>query len=337
MDPFRGDDSPQAEYLRHPMARFLALEAAFDQTRSILGDRVPLRFAAVTLLLHPGEPADLVQSVMSRRDMLDEYWSWASDVTTPIRILIAAVLIKHGDEPAAFCHEVTRVRQLMRSAGMRRREIYETVAILAMRVRNGLEPITVDQVARMHAIYEAMKSHHWLLTGPEDFPACGFLVFQDATPEAIGQRANGIYRALHQRAKLWRGDPLQTASNVLTLGGLEPDEIADRFQRIADAFAAAGVRIGAQEYDEVATLCFLARPVDAIVETVVGYRARLRNELSWLDRHLAMSLATSLAFVRLVGQDVELGTLADAKTLLDMQTIVAARQAAAAAAAAGAA
>jgi hypothetical protein len=224
----------------------------------------------------------------------------------------------------------------MRELGMRRMEVYEFVAILAMRIRGALAPIEASRVQRLHDIYEQMKRHHWFLTGPEDYPACAFLAGQDRSPEDIAARANAIYEGLRTRANAWRGDPLQTASNMLALSPLEPDELVDRFVTLAIDFDAAGIRIRQGEYDEVAVLCFLAQPAKRIVEAVVEYTAKIRERLRWANKSIAFGLACNLAFVRLLGNDPELGALADAKTLLDMQTIIAARQAAAAAAAAGA-
>lgn len=336
--PFRTDDGgEQLQHLDDPLARFFELEAAFEADRSLLGDMVPLRLVAANLVLCPGEPTAVAAEVRAMSEQLRERLPFFTQVGPPIQLLIAAVLLQRGDEPAAFFAELERVRGIMRGLRMRRMEIYETVAILALRIRGGLEPIREAQIERLRDIYEQMKRHHWLLTGPEDYPACAFLAGQDRSPETIAARANAIYEGLRERARLWRGDPLQTASNMLALSPLEPEELVERFATLAEQFAAAGVKVRQGEYDEVAVLCFLARPAARIVETVVGYTEQIRERLSWANRATAFGLAANLAFVRLVGNDPELGALADAKTLLDMQTVIAARQAAAAAAAAGAA
>jgi hypothetical protein len=336
--PFRGHDGQALAHLHDPLARFFELEAAFDADRGFLGDHVPLRLAAANLVLSPGEALEIAAQVRATAEQLRKQLSVFSDLVSSIQLLIAAVLLQRGDTPEAFLAEVERVRPMYRAVKLRRREIYEVVAILALRIRNQLAPIAEEQVVRMCEIYEQMKRHHWLLTGPEDYPACAFLVGQaDRTPEEIGLRANQIYEGLREQAKLWRGDPLQTASNMLALSPLEPPELVERFRLLAVAFDQAGVRIRQGEYDEVAVLCFLARPSERIVETVTGYTHAIRERLRWADRSTAFGLAANLAFVRLVGNDPELGALADAKVLLDMQTIVAARQAAAAGAAAGSA
>lgn len=328
--PFRGHEDLSSEYLADPLARFFDLEAAFAERGGLLADRVPMRFAAVNLLLAPGEAGELAGRVDASMGRL-----WPMRLARPVRMLMASALCKHGDDPEAFVAEVERAREIMSELGFRRELVYRVLTALTLRVRNHFEPITREQLERVKAIYEAMKTHHWLLTGPEDLPACAFLSFREAEPEAIGERANQIYEALREEAGLWRGDPLQTASNVLALSGLEPGELARRFRVLAEAFAAAGKRIRAGDYDEVAALCFLARPVPRIIETVTDYREQIAERLGWSSRSLAFNLAASLAFVRLLGDDPELGPIADAKLLLDMQAIVASRQAAAAAAAAG--
>ncbi|MFO7564156.1 MAG: DUF4003 family protein [Enhygromyxa sp.] len=336
--PFRGHEGQPPGPADDPLARFFELELAFDSQRGFLADRVPLRLVAANLVLTPGDALEIAAQVRAIAEQIREQLSLLTDVVPAIRLLIAAVLLQRGDQPAAFFEEVERVREIMRKLGLRRREIFETVAILALRIRNELAPISEAQVERLRDIYEQMKRHHWLLTGPEDYPACAFLVGQrERSPEQIGERAHAIYEGLRKRARLWRGDPLQTASNMLALSPLEPDELVERFCVLAEAFDRAGVRIRQFEYDEVAVLCFLARPTARIVETVVSYRDAIHERLRWTDRATAFGLGANLAFVRLVGNDPELGALADAKTLLDMQTVIAARQAAAAAAAAGSA
>lgn len=326
---------PQDPAAIDPLERFFALEAAFDADRGLLGDHVPLRLVAANLVLCPGEPHEIAAEVRRLTEQLSARLPMFSHIIAPIRLLIAAVLLQRDDQVEPLLAEVERVRAIMRELGMRRMEVYEVVAILALRIRSGLAPIRREQVERLRDIYAEMKRHHWLLTGPEDYPACAFLSDQPRSVADIGARANAIYEGLRERARLWRGDPLQTASNMLALSPLEPGELVDRFVTLASGFDEAGVRIRQGEYDEVAVLCFLAQPARLIVETVVDYATQIRERLRWANRSTAFGLAGNLAFVRLLGNDPQLGALADAKTLLDMQTIIAARQAAAAAAAAG--
>jgi hypothetical protein len=329
--PFRGHDGKHLAAYVDPLSRFFELEAAFEAERGFLADNVPLRLVAANLVLCPGDPIEIAARVRALTEQLRERLSFFSQVSSSIQLLAAAVVLQRGDQVDALLAEVERVRAMMRELGMRRMEIYEFVAILAMRIRGGLVPIEAARVQRLHDIYAQMQRHHWFLTGPEDYPACAFLAGQERSPKDVAARANAVYEGLRTRANAWRGDPLQTASNMLALSPLEPDELVDRFVVLATRFDAAGIRIRQGEYDEVAVLSFLAQPAERIVEAVVDYTAKIRERLRWTTKSTAFGLASNLAFVRLLGNDPELGALADAKSLLDMQTIIAARQAAAAA------
>ena len=330
--PFRSDDhAPTSIYVpADPLARFTEIHAALDVERKWLGDKVPLRLAAVCLITTPGEPA-LLASATRRRDAdLRSGLGWLCNVTGAVRMLIAAQMVKHGDDPVTFIDEVERVRALMRAAKVRRDAVYETLAVLVLRrVLGPQQRIEAAHIDRFHAIYEAMKRHHWFLTGPEDYPACAMLLARDEDPETIGDGTDAIYKALHDRADMSRGDALQTAANVLYLAGVEPTVIADRFAQMTNGFRDGGARIGQEQYDELAILCFLAWPVERVIETVLGFRTQLLETQKWIGKDSALNLAASLAFIRIAGQDSALGPLADAKLLLDMQAIVAARQAAA--------
>ncbi len=329
--PFRSDEpAPVGVYVpEDPLARFSEIHDALDIERKWMGDKVPLRLAAVCLITTPGDPVVLAAATRRRDADLRSGLGWLSGVTSAVRMLIAAQMVKHGDDPVTFIDEVERVRALMRAAKVRRDAIYETLAVLVLRRVLGGQRIEASHIERFHAIYEAMKRHHWFLTGPEDFPACAMLMARDEDPQKLGDGTHAIYKALHESADLSRGDALQTAANVLYLSGVEPVAIADRFARLMAGFRAGNVKIGQEQYDELAILCFLAWPVERIVESVLEFRSKLLATQSWIGKDGALNLAASLAFVRIAGQDSGLGPLADAKLLLDMQAIVAARQAAA--------
>lgn len=321
------DEQPGIAVPADPLARFEELLTALDAGRGWMQDKAAVRLAAITLIVTPGAAVRLAANTRTAGAVLGERLGYFSGVDESVRLVIAAQLIKSGDHVDAFVDDMERVRALFREHGLRRGGVYEVLAILVM--RRLLGPIEPAHVERFRAIYEAMKAHHWWLTGPEDFPACAMLLARPEDPSTIGAGADAIFRALHERAGLWRGDPLQTAANILYLAGLDPAEIAGRFVALVDGFRAADAAIGPGEYDEIAVLSFLAQPVDRIVATVTDLRDGLRTRLRWLGKHDALSLGAGLAFVRLVGSEGALGALADTKLLLDMQAIVTARQAAA--------
>ncbi|MDC0674961.1 DUF4003 family protein [Nannocystis radixulma] len=305
-----------------PFDRFQTLFAAL-QARG--GDPDSLRLVAINLLGMPGEPDDIVERVRACDRELAPRFGWWSCTASDTRHVLASQLVKAGDRADAFVAEVDRVGGLFRAVGVRRGGVYETLAVLVLRRTLGGAPALRPHVERFAAIYAEMKRHHWWLTGPEDFPACAMLVGVAGDPVAIGAGIEAIYRALHERAALRPGDALQTAANILYLSGLDALEIAERFALIVRQFRAAGAKIGQQEYDDLAILCFLALPVERLVATVIAIRDRLTAS-RWWSRRGNLGLATNLAFVHLVGEDGALGPLADAKLLLDIQALVAARQ-----------
>ncbi|MBL8970020.1 MAG: DUF4003 family protein [Myxococcales bacterium] len=329
--PFRSDaaSGPALFAPPDPLERFQAIYAALVAQGSWLSDKVALRLASASLITLTGEPA-LLASATHRRDAeLRVRLGWLTSVAPSLRVLLAAQMVKYADDSEAFADEVERVREMFRAIHLRNGHAYEALAVLVLRRLQRGQPIEQAQVLRLRDIYEAMKRHHWFLTGPEDFPVCAMLVGRPGTPAEIGAGTDALYRALHDRADLWRGDSLQTAANMLYLTGVEPPVLVERFATILAGFREAGTRIGQEQYDELAILCFLARPTATIVTTVTAYRDRLRPAIPWLTRTDALNLAASLAFIEIAGQDPDaLGPLADVKLLLDMQAIVAARAAA---------
>ncbi len=326
---FRRDPrNPDTSALRlDPFDRFAELYTALNSQRRWWQDHNPRRLAAIVLVSCEGEVADLVSTVIATDAAMAARMPWHSGITSSVRMLFAAQLVRNGGDPAAFLEQIQALRGLFREAGIRRYEPYEALAALIL-LRRPQAPPGPAEVARLKAIYDAMKDHHWWLTGPEDLAACALLVAQPGSAKAIADGVERIYQALH-RDGCWRGDPLQTAANLLYLSGLEAAEVAQRFGLLVREFRAAGARIGQSEYDEIAVLCFVAQPVDRIVSTVLELRERLRQLLRWTTKGAAFNLAVNLAFVSLAASDEELANLADVKLVLDMQAIVAAQQAAA--------
>jgi hypothetical protein len=327
--PFRSPESedPGLALPADPLERFEQLLTALDAGRGWMQDKVAVRLAAIALLITPGDAGRLAATTRSVSAVLHHRLGAFSSVDDSVRLVIAAQLVKAGDEPDPFVDDLERVRELFRADGLRRGGVYEVLAVLVLRRVVGT--IGAPQVERFRQIYAAMKAHHWWLTGPEDFPACAMLVGLPGEPAAMGAGIDEIYNALHEQAGLARGDALQTAANMLYLGGVEASTITGRFALLMEKFRGAGAPIGKDEYDELAILCFLARPAEHIVAAVIELRDQLCERLRWLRQGAAFSLAASLAFVRLAGERGALTTLADAKLLLDMQAIVTARQAAA--------
>lgn len=333
--PFR-DDELGPSLAIDPLARVRDLYAALDAGRGFLGDRAPLRLSAVTLLTTPGEAVELAARVRACAAELEpHYGGWTSSVSSSIRLVLAAALVRVGEPVDRFVAATTHVQELMRAAKVRRGGVPEVLAAMILRRVVQGDP-RAEHVVRMREIYERMKHHHWFLTGPEDLAPCAMLIGRAGSPLEIGDHVEAIYQRLADAPKTWGGEALQTAASVLGLVALTPDEAAARFLAIATALRDRGVKVLGTEYDEVAVLAFLPRSATQIADRVAAMRERLAADLSWHEDASATNLAVNLAFVELLDSepDARMGALADAKLLLDMQSIVAMRQAAAAAAAA---
>lgn len=325
--PFR-DDTRASTPAVDPLTRFTELFAAFDAGRGTFGDRAPLRLAAVTLVTTSGPAAIVAKRVRELDAELKPHYGWTSSVDASMRLVLAAALVRADESVAEFVAGSARVQALMREAKVRRGGVHEVLAALILRRVTGGEP-TLAHVERMRGIYERMKHHHWFLTGPEDLTACAMLVGREGTPEQIGDHVEAIYRRLADAPKIWGGEALQTAANVLGLVALAPNEAADRFLAIATALRDAGLKVRGAEYDEVAVLAFLPRSAVLVAARVATMRERIKQDLAWYEDQEATSLATNLAFVQMLegDDDARIAALADAKMLLDMQSIIAMRQA----------
>lgn len=325
--PFRDDTTPLPA-ATDPLVRFQALYSAFDAERGLFGDHAPLRLAAVTLVTVPGDVAPLVARVRATDAELAPHYGWTSGVDSGVRMVLAATLVRTGDSVASFVAGSEQVTALMKEAGIKRAGVHGILAGLVLRRVVGGEPSRAH-VDRMRGIHAVMKEHHWFLTGPEHLTICAMLVDKPGSEREVADHIEAIYRRLADAPKTWCGDPLQTAAGVLALVGLEPEEAADRFIAVASALRAAGVKIGQAEYDEVAVLTFVPRSAEVIAADVAELRSRVAAALSWGESSTATSLAANLALVRLVAdeRDERAAALADAKLLLDMQSIVTTREA----------
>lgn len=314
---FRGFESDGPEFLRDPLARFRALDEAFEAERTLFAGRAPQRLAAVNLVTTPGDPVELATAVRRIADRFEARVGFGMAAPPLVPMVIGAIVLRHGDEADWLIDEVKRVRSIMRRVGFRWSVRHELVAIIALRVQTR-GPIADAQIERMHAIYEAMKVNHWWLTGPDDFPACALLSGRPGSPTQLADRAHAIYELLHRDHDLTRGDPLQFVSNMLALVDAEPGDLAQRYAALLGELERHGYKIRFDRYDDVALLCFLPRSSESVVATVIEYERALRQQQKWYEHSLSFSLAVNLAFVHVVGNDPQLGPLADVKAILDI-------------------
>lgn len=311
-----------------PLARFRELYDELNRDASWLrGNTAAYRFTAIVAVTIPGPVDDVARRIQAAAHELKERAGWFDGLRNSIRFIVSAVLVLHDDTPAAFLDEVDRVRSVFRDRNLRRGGFYETMAILALRTQAALAPIPEATVIRFQALYEEMKKHHWWLTGPDDFPACAVLSNQEASVSEIGGTIERIYQALHARG-FKKGDPLQTASNILYLARKDPEDIARRYHALATGFRERNVRIWQSDYDEIAILTMLDAPEEQIIARVLDVRAEVETLRPKPDASVSFNLAASIAFLETAQTEHLARGMTDAKALTDMYAVLQAQQAA---------
>ena len=320
----------------NPLARLHSIYEALEQDRRWWRSSVRLRYAAMAAICTEGSPASVAGGIRNMDMSVKEASPWNMDVGSHIRFIVGSILYQNGDSGKSFIKEVERVRKMFRTEKLHRALRMEMMAVLVLRIQAGGGTISRQTVRRFHEIYDEMKQHHRWLTGPDDFPACAILTGQEGTPRAIGQKTEEIYSEL-RTLKFPSGNPLQTAANLLFLADGTPQQLAEKMAHLKAEFRGRKVRISQLNFDELAILAFLKQPAERVVADVVANREELKTVRPRFDAGTLFNAAVAVTFVKMFGTSVDTVSLNRAKTVIDIQAVIAAQQAAAMAGAAAAA
>ncbi len=269
----------------------------------------------------PGSPEQVVRGMIEASQALKQELGFFSALPTHMRMGLAAGIVHSGDEPKAFVSSFQAAREEFRAVGLRRSQVYEAIAVLMLRSRRGPVPVTRIDAERMKDIYQALKSHHWWLTGPEDLPACALLASLEASAEKIGRDTEVLYQALRGQGQN-QGDTLQAAALFLVLCQSPPEDVAQRFARITEAFVAEGLHLLQADQDELALLCFLEDDPQTIVRCVQAHRDVIGSENRWLTRQVTFELGVSTAAWELAKEHPELPLVHKSKALVDLFRLI---------------
>lgn len=317
------------------LPRFLALAQALRSSGGWLDDWTTLRHSALALPLVAGEPEELARSMRATMLALKKSASFWSGLSGSMRAFVATSLMLNGGEAAEFHAELARVRALFREAKLPRDGTSETLAFLVLREAAPNQPVRAEDVLRIGELYrEIKKDHRWLL-GAGEYPTLALLAQTGVSAPEIARRVEKILQRLEERGFRSRGRLLPIAQMLF----LAPDSdtvACGRFEALWQEFKAAGLRMSAGDYDELALLAFAPRGPREIVSCVLAHRAEIVLLRPKPDRDTSFALACSTAFLELVGGDPKLRKLSKAQAALQLRSILAARQAAAAGAASAA-
>lgn len=319
-----------------PLDRFLGVHEALQQDRRWWRDSRRLRYAALAAIMCEGSETSVARGIRKTCEDLKEEFPWYWGVSPSVHFVLGTLLLQRKDSPKRFIKELVRVRKLFRKYRLHRALQFEMLAVLILRIETDGRAIPESTVSRFRALYDEMKRHHRFLTGPDDFPACAILTGQPGAPRLIGNEVEAIYDELHAN-KFQKGNPLQTAANMMYLAPGSAREVAGRAVALRDEFKQHKARVTQREYDELAILSILQLPVTKVVQEVLETRERLRQVRPRIDGALRFDLAVGIAFADFVTAGAGSQGPGNAKVLVDMQTLLAAQQAAVAAAAAAAA
>jgi hypothetical protein len=268
-----------------------------------------------------GAPEAVATSILDVQTALKEAVPWYSDMGSSVRLGLAGMLVRTGDDVSSFLDALEVAQARFREVHLRRSAANEAFATLIHRQLTGRREVTIHDAQRLKAIYEALKGYHWWLTGPEDLASCVVLSSRSGEPQTIGTEVEAIFQALRQAGHSG-GEPLQTASFFLTLAEGHPSVLAKRFTWLAGAFRKKGVRILAQDSDELAVLTVLDRPIFEMVRTVLEHRAII-SEIGGFGRQATFELAVSTTALELSAEAGEVSLLVGVKSLQDIYAIMA--------------
>jgi hypothetical protein len=303
--------------------RYLALFEELRRKKRWSTDTNVLRFAALALAANP--TTDAAGRLEAAAEELRIRAGWFGKLNSPIRYVVAAMILRKELRPGAVYDAVVEVQKEFRARRYRRGGVSEVLAAVLLVLQSDGRPPKKAAVDRVGAILERWKRDHRFLTGPDDYPMAALHAWRDDEVESVAVRVERIYRALRAK-KFSMGNALQLASHILALGTWNEDGAAARFDELQRAFKDRGDRIGTGLYDELALLALTAGAPVAIATRVLADVERLRSARPRPAASVAFSIAAGLALSREAERRAELASPADAaalaavKALLDAQT-----------------
>ncbi|HEX3135070.1 MAG TPA: DUF4003 family protein [Planctomycetota bacterium] len=285
-----------------PLERFRAILGHLDIDHQSFSDAFWMRFAAQAAVYHPEEPPVVAERLRQIADNLHHHVGWFATAGSPMRYVIAALLLKTNTAMHTFAAEYHRIGDVLDKVGLRHGGRYEPLTVLILHTAPGHDSFSLLEAERLKAIYRRMKSFHWWLTGIDDLPACAALAQIPETADVIAATTKAIYQRLAATGCL-KGNHLQTASNLLPLTGLNPDDACERWLGLMHAMSAAHAELRPVHYDVLSVLSLLVQPAPLIVERMLATRREIDLSNPDLVGDSSLMLAADLTALDLVRCD----------------------------------
>ena len=286
-----------------PLERFRAILGQLDIDHQSFSDAFWMRFAAQAAVYHPEEPPIVADRLRHIAENLHHHVSWFATAGSPMRYVIAALLLKTNTSLHEFAAEYHRIGDVLDEVGLRHGGRYEPLTVLILHTTPGHNSFSLLQAERLKAIYRRMKSFHWWLTGIDDLPACAALSQLPETAEVIASTAESIYQRLAATGCL-KGNHLQTAANLLMLTGLTAVEASERWLGLMRAMSAAHAELRPVHYDALSVLSLLVQPPELVIDRMLAIRREIDLASPDLAGDSSLMLAADLTALDLVRCDV---------------------------------
>jgi hypothetical protein len=251
---------------------------------------------------------------------------WTSPLKSEVRYVVAAMILRRGQDPAAIHARVFETRDAFKAHKLPGRGIGATLAALLLALHHEAGPVPQQQLERLAQTYRRWRKEHRWLTSSSDLPAAALHAARDVPVDAVAEDVERAYTRLDD-AGFRRGNQLKLVSHLLAVDPRGTDTGVQRFCAVAERLRYADEPVGAGRYDEIALLALTQGSPDEVVDRVLGNRDRLRAVKPRPDKAVAFTLAAGieLAADTEVAGERDVGELA---ALQSIQAIVDAQQAA---------
>jgi hypothetical protein len=295
-----------------PLERFREIIAAFDFDHQTWRDAYWMRIAAQVAVLCPDNPTIVAKRITLIANELLKKEKWFAAFSSPMRFVIAAVLVQTNTKLVDFLHDYKRLGESLDRVGLKHGGRYEPISVLILRMNPEHQSFSLLEAERLKNIYKHMKNFHWWITGIDDLPACAALSQISGSAEILTAEAEGIYQRL-LGSGLQRGNHLQNAANLLPLTGLKADEAADRFLGLLRQAEIRNITIMPEHYDALSVLSLLEQPPAMVIERMLAVRKELDLCNPDLKGSSSFALAADLTALDLVRYDAQSQPLQNAE------------------------
>lgn len=282
-----------------PLERFREIIGELDIDHQSFTDAFWLRFAAQASVFHSEPPTVLAKRMRLIADHLLAHAAWYKPLASPLRFVVAALLLRHHARLNDFLAEYHRIGEMLDKVGLRHGGRYEPLTVSILMSAPGHDAFSLVEADRLKALHGHLKKFHWWLTGRDDLPAIAALAQIPGHPEVIAAETEAIYQRLVD-AGCMKGDRLQTTAHLLPLAGLKPDDAANRWLGLMRAMEGAAVGLKPVHYDAVAVLSLLDQPAQTVIDRTCAVQREINLAMPDLAGDSSLTLAADLAALDLI-------------------------------------